>query len=42
MKTNKIWGILAMLVVSVTAAFFMSCSSDDDDSKDINVQEVVG
>lgn len=40
MKTNKIWSILAMLVVSVTAMFFMSCSSDDDG--DINVQEVVG
>lgn len=44
MKTNKILSILAMLVVSVTAMFFMSCSSDDDGdgSKDINVQEVVG
>ena len=44
MKTNKIWSILAMLVVSVTAVFFTSCSSDDDEdgSKDINVQEVVG
>ena len=33
-----------MLVVSVTAVFFTSCSSDDDEdgSKDINVQEVVG
>ena len=44
MKTNKIWSILAMLVVSVTALFFTACSSDDDGdgSKDINVQEVVG
>lgn len=44
MKTNKIWSILAMLVVSVTVMFFTSCSSDDDGdgSKDINVQEVVG
>lgn len=44
MNTNKIWSILAMLVVSVTTMFFMSCSSDDDGdgSKDINVQEVVG
>ena len=44
MKTNKIWSILAMLVVSVTAVFFTSCSSDDDEdgSKDFNVQEVVG
>ena len=33
-----------MLVVSVTAMFLMSCSSDDDGdgSKDINVQEVAG
>ena len=33
-----------MLVVSVTAVFFTSCSSDDDEdgSKDFNVQEVVG
>ena len=44
MKTNKIWSILAMLVVSVTAMFFTACSNDDDGdgSKDINVQEVVG
>ncbi len=44
MKTNKIWSILAMLVMSVTVMFFTSCSSDDDGdgSKDINVQEVVG
>ena len=44
MKTNKIWSILAMLVVSVTVMIFTSCSSDDDGnvSKDINVQEVVG
>ena len=44
MKTNKIWSILAMLVVSVTVMLFTSCSSDDDGdgSKDINVQEVVG
>lgn len=42
MKTNKIWSILGMLVVSVM--LFTSCSSDDDGdgSKDINVQEVVG
>ncbi len=39
---NKIWSILTMLVLSVTAMFFMSCSSDDDGSKDINIQEVVG
>lgn len=42
MKTNKIWSILAMLVVSVTAMFFTSCSSDDDGDKDVQVQEVVG
>ena len=44
MKPNKILSILIMLVVSVTAMFFTSCSSDDDGdgSKDINVQEVVG
>lgn len=44
MKTNKILSILAMLVVSVTVMLFTSCSSDDDEdgSKDINVQEVVG
>lgn len=44
MKINKILSILAMLVVTVTAMFFTSCSSDDDGdgSKDINVQEVVG
>ena len=44
MKTNNIWSILAMLVVSVTIMFFTSCSSDDDGegSKDINMQEVVG
>lgn len=42
MKTNKILSILAMLVVSVTVVFFTSCSSDDDGSKDINVQEVFG
>lgn len=44
MKANKIWSILAMLVVSVTMMFFTACSSDDDGdgSKDINVQEVVG
>lgn len=44
MDTNKIWSILAMLVMSVTVMFFTSCSSDDDGdgSKDINVQEVVG
>ena len=44
MKTNKIWSILAMLVVSVSVILFTSCSSDDDGdgSKDINVQEVVG
>ena len=44
MKTIKILSILILLVVSVTAVFFTSCSSDDDEdgSKDINVQEVVG
>ena len=44
MKTNKIWSILGMLVVSVSVMLFTSCSSDDDGdgSKDINVQEVVG
>ena len=44
METNKIWSILAMLVMSVTVMFFTSCSSDDDGygSKDINVQKVVG
>ena len=44
MNANKIWSILAMLVVSLTVMFFTSCSSDDDGdgSKDINVQEVVG
>ena len=44
MKTNNIWSILAMLVVSVTVVCFTSCSSDDDEdgSKDINVHEVVG
>ena len=39
MKTNKIWSIIAMLVVSVTVMFFTSCSSDDDD---VNVQAVTG
>ena len=44
MKANKIWGILVMLVVLVTAVVFTSCSSDDDGdgSKDINAQEVFG
>ena len=44
MKTNKFLSILVMLVVSVTATVFTSCSSDDDGdgSKDINVQEVFG
>ena len=42
MKTNKILSILTMLVVSVTVMLFTSCSSDEDGSKDINVQEVVG
>lgn len=44
MKINKILSILTMLVVSVTVMLFTSCSSDDDEdgSKDINVQEVVG
>lgn len=45
MKTNKFWSILVMLVVSVTAMVFTSCSSDDDGdggSKDINAQEVFG
>ena len=42
MKANKIWGILVMLVVLVTAVVFTSCSSDDDGdgSKDFNAQEV--
>lgn len=33
-----------MLVLSVTVMFFTSCSSDDDEdgNKDVNVQEVVG
>lgn len=31
-----------MLVVSVTAMFFTSCSSDDDGDKDVQVQEVIG
>ena len=44
MKTNNFWGILVMLVLSVTVMFFTSCSSDDDEdgNKDVNVQEVVG
>lgn len=44
MKTNKIWSILVMLVVAVTAMVFTSCGSDDDEggNKDINVAEVVG
>ena len=44
MKANKIWGILVMLVVLVTAVVFTSCSSDDDGdgSKDFNAQEVFG
>lgn len=44
MKTNKIWSILAILVVSVTAMLFTSCSSDDDgdNTSNTNVQEVVG
>ena len=44
MKTNKFWSILVMLVLSVTVMFFTSCSSDDDEdgNKDVNVQEVVG
>lgn len=44
MKTNKIWSILGMLVVSVSVMLLTSCISDDDGdgSKDINVQEVVG
>ncbi len=44
MKTNKIWSILAILVVSVTAMLFTSCSSDDDgdNTSNNNVQEVVG
>lgn len=29
MKTNKFWSILVMLVVSVTAMVFTSCSSDE-------------
>lgn len=44
MKTNNFWSILVMLVLSVTVMFFTSCSSDDDEdgNKDVNVQEVVG
>lgn len=44
MKTNNFWSILVMLVLSVTVMFFTSCSSDDneDGNKDVNVQEVVG
>lgn len=44
MKTNNFWSILVMLVLSVTIMFFTSCSSDDDEdgNKDVNVQEVVG
>lgn len=44
MKTNKFWSILVMLVVSVTAMVFTSCSSDDDGdgSNGFNAQEVFG
>ena len=44
MKTNNFWSILVMLVLSVTVMFFTSCSSDDDEdgNKDVNVQAVVG
>ena len=44
MKTNNFWSILVMLVLSVTVLVFTSCSSDDDEdgNKDVNVQEVVG
>ena len=44
MKTKKFWSILVMLVVSVTAMVFTSCSSDDDGdgSKGFDVQEVFG
>ena len=44
MKTNNFWSSLVMLVLSVTVMFFTSCSSDDDEdgNKDVNVQEVVG
>ena len=42
MKTNKFWSILVMLVVSVTAMVFTSCSSDDDGSKGFDFQEVIG
>ena len=44
MKTNNFWSILVMLVLSVTVMFFTSCSGDDDEdgNKDVNVQEVVG
>ncbi len=43
MRTNKIWSILVVLVVAVTAMAFTSCGSDDGDGdKNINVQEVVG
>ena len=41
MKTNNFWSILVMLVLSVTVMFFTSCSSDDDEdgNKDVNVQD---
>lgn len=44
MKANKFWSILVMLVVSVTAMVFTSCSSDDDGdgNNGINAQEVFG
>lgn len=44
MKTNRIWSIIVMLVVSVTAIIFTSCGSDDDGEggKEINVKEVAG
>lgn len=44
MKANKFWSILVMLVVSVTAMVFTSCSNDDDGdgSNGINAQEVFG
>lgn len=43
MKTNRIWSIFVMLVVSATAMIFTSCGSDDDEENGkINVKEVAG
>lgn len=43
MKTNRIWSIFVMLVVSATVMIFTSCGSDDDEeSGKINVKEVAG